>query len=62
MLIASCERDARRMNTDAEFAPVPAAFSVSVSAWSEPKTTSRRSPEPPPESTMSIPAVLPARS
>jgi len=39
--------------------PVPEAFRVSVSAWSEPKTIRSSVPEPPPESTMSITAVLP---
>ena len=39
--------------------PVPAAFRVSVSACCEPKTTRSSVPEPPPESTMSTPVVLP---
>ena len=41
------------------YEPAPVAFSVTVSGWFEPKTTTSFTPEPPPELTTSIPAVLP---
>ena len=41
-------------------APLPAAFRRRSSPWFVPKMTSSSAPEPPPESTMSIRAWLPA--